>query len=471
LIFVEENSVGGISYDRRLVPSDWRYSAAALGMIRFFKAKDLPFSYQKRDLFYRYEDIAPGENDALYLDFAEEYFDELFHHVVVKRNLKKDPSEETIKLINEKLAGNTVMKKHFKGIKYDGSNKDEILRVLNENRLEILRETFVNGRKLYKKFINPKRFRKEPGSVCRLLGYYVDTGRKLRSLGFGFDKAARTHSDETEFDFIPFAFSKGLESIFINSNIDISGIISSNTLFNSKLLNADEWRGIFYNYTKGSELLNYDVEIVKKGMETDEDKNEYYSSVHLREASLRIFQELHKRGDKELIDKSLKVYIKINENYYIYLMDRVTDCILNLCDLDELIQTLLKQEGYSFATDMMIRINEVIYRKLKRLEEDMEQKKLLNAAAATANGLVKKLKETGSANKIKSYRHKLTSALVANDYDRFIEIMLQLSSYTETSFGFLHELISDFKNNKNLAYAFVNALSENDYKSEASNKD
>lgn len=201
-------------------------------------------------------------------------------------------------------------------------------------------------------------------------------------------------------------------------------------------------------------------------METDGDKNNYYSGVHLRESALRIFRELHERADSELIGKALKVYLKINETYYIYLMNEVTDCILNLCDLDELIQTLLKQKGHSFATAMMIRINEVIYRKLGRLEEGMEHQKLLKAGAATAHGLVKKLKETGSANKIKSYRHKLTSALVANDYDRFIEIMLQLSSYTETAFGFLHELISDFENNKNLAYAFVNALIENDYKSD-----
>ena len=66
--------------------------------------------------------------------------------------------------------------------------------------------------------------------------------------------------------------------------------------------------------------------------------------------------------------------------------------------------------------------------------------------------------EKNLENKMKGYRQKLTSSIVAKDYDRFIEIMLQLSSYTETAFPFLHELIKDFEGNKNLAYEFINNL-------------
>lgn len=96
----------------------------------------------------------------------------------------------------------------------------------------------------------------------------------------------------------------------------------------------------------------------------------------------------------------------------------------------------------------------------------MDKEKYLASSIKTAMSLVAKLKNSGNENKIKTYRHKLTAALVANDSDRFIEIMLQLSSYTETPFVFLHDLIADFDSHKNLAYAFVNALMENDYKSE-----
>ena len=67
-----------------------------------------------------------------------------------------------------------------------------------------------------------------------------------------------------------------------------------------------------------------------------------------------------------------------------------------------------------------------------------------------------------------SYRSKLIGALVANDNDRFIEIMLQLQSYTQVPFEFLHYLIVDFEGNK-IKHDFVNQLNfglENEEKKE-----
>ena len=61
-------------------------------------------------------------------------------------------------------------------------------------------------------------------------------------------------------------------------------------------------------------------------------------------------------------------------------------------------------------------------------------------------------------NKIRAYRQKLASTLVANDQSRFLDVMLQLSSYTEIAFPFMHEVIADFDGNRNLAYDFVNEL-------------
>ena len=70
----------------------------------------------------------------------------------------------------------------------------------------------------------------------------------------------------------------------------------------------------------------------------------------------------------------------------------------------------------------------------------------------------KQLAGRSMKHKIDAYRSKLIGALVANDNDRFIEIMLQLQSYTQVPFNFLHYLIRDFEGNKNLAYDFVNQL-------------
>ena len=51
-------------------------------------------------------------------------------------------SEEQVKLVNQKLKAAVVMKNIFKDIKFTGSNKEEIIELINNNRLEIIKETF-----------------------------------------------------------------------------------------------------------------------------------------------------------------------------------------------------------------------------------------------------------------------------------------------------------------------------------------
>ena len=84
----------------------------------------------------------------------------------------------------------------------------------------------------------------------------------------------------------------------------------------------------------------------------------------------------------------------------------------------------------------------------------------LEGSHYAAKDVVKYFKINKQENKIKIYRQRLANTLVTKDYDRFIEIMLQLSSYTELPFPFLHLLIKDFEENKNQAYNFVNSLIE-----------
>lgn len=98
----------------------------------------------------------------------------------------------------------------------------------------------------------------------------------------------------------------------------------------------------------------------------------------------------------------------------------------------------------------------------------MVNEKGLRGAYASAKEVTSYFKSKKLTNKTNSYRQKLASCIVAKDYDRFIEIMLQLSSYTQMSFGFLHDLIKDFEGNKNLAYEFINSLG--DYNQENSKK-
>lgn len=90
----------------------------------------------------------------------------------------------------------------------------------------------------------------------------------------------------------------------------------------------------------------------------------------------------------------------------------------------------------------------------KNLAEKME------SARISAYKTVQYLKENNGRNKITSYRQKLTSALVAHDYDRVKEILLQLSNYTGEYYSFVFPLYEDFEANKDIAFAFANELIE-----------
>lgn len=487
---------GGKKYNRKLELSDWRYSAAALGMDKFFESMDIDRYKEKRAIYYNIEDVAYNEetNDSKYLMFVEKYFPEMMHHRIVEKLMeKKELNDKEIKYINKILLHKSFLG-IFKEIKYSKKNEPKIKELIDRNRLEIIRGIFRNNTNGYSKFINTKKgyskfdnkgkfelfkdtiYRKNKKTICRLLGFYVDIDRKTNSLGFAFNEKSRTINDEIEFDFIPFAFSKENESVFINNNISWRGLISSNNMVTS-LINTKKAEGmgintLFYNYIGSIEYLGNNVEIIKKSQDI-----EFYESIFLRRQSIEIFKELGREVqiDAKLkpLDITLNRKIETENKYNIDIMQEVTYSIINIAELDNLIDKILnmsqkediikKNKGNidSYLINNLIRVNVSIYKSLKRLEKDMDKDKYLGMAAMSAKSVVEYFKKNTAENKIRSYRQKLTSAIVARDYDRFIEIMLQLSSYTQMAFPFLHKLISDFEVNKNLAYAFVNRLLDN----------
>ena len=133
-----------ISFNRKIEPSDWRYSAAIVGMIRFFQYRNIAYKIEGRYLYYNFEDISGDiNNDRDYLYFAEKRVSDNMHHKEVDIRLNKsDFSKDEISEINKKLEANSVMKKVFKGVKFDGTNNKLIEDFIEENRLEIISNTF-----------------------------------------------------------------------------------------------------------------------------------------------------------------------------------------------------------------------------------------------------------------------------------------------------------------------------------------
>lgn len=456
-------------FNVKLEPSDWRFSAAIVGLLEYFEYIDpLETSYKVEDEYILYNsELITKEN---YLKFVEKKYGENLHHKYVELNLEhynQDNNENDntyiIKSINEKLSGNTIMKKIFKKIKFDGTNRDEILSLVNKHREELILETFRNKSDMYKNYCNTNQLFNENQKYCRLVGYYIDAPKKGKSTGFGFNMSSFVGQDIQEFDFIPFAFINDRESLFINDNYEINRLTSAKQVFQEKI-KADienlelenKYRGIKYSLFKGiiesSDFIEYDVEVIVK----DRDKD-YFETLYIRKQSIDILKKINER---KIDYNSLCFSYKINDNYYIDIYKKVMECILNNTLLDDVIDLLLKEKKNYYTVYQLININDLI-----RGEKIMDDK-IRKIIHACANEVRNKIPE----NKLESYRQKLTSSIIFKDYDRVCQILLQLSGYSDAYFSFADELFMDFEKNKDIAYTFINALGKSNKINENTNK-
>lgn len=455
----------------RLEPSDWRYSAAIVGLIRFFNKMDIPFIKTDDYIEYSESDI----NEENYLKFVEKYYDEELPHKLVEQLLKKDEfTEDDIFLINckihnkavenKKIKGtNTIMKNTFKNVDFDGTNKEELLEVINENRNILIKETFRNKKHMYCNFCNPNMLLEHSGKVCRINGYYVDLGKKGKAISYNFNMETLDAHDEIEFDFIPFAFSSSNPGLFINNNMTIDLLLQSNNIMYSK---EDAKYNLVTNIIKSSHFLNFDVEIISKA--TSYDKDFYFESLYLRKKTINVFKKIKN------FDILHNFRYELYSDFWISIDELVIDSIINELYLDNIIEVLLKnntnsKKNYvnSYKISKIIDINNLIYKEGDDSKMTDEQRGVYGCAKAVVAKFVNEHKE----NKIFTYRQKLISAVVAKDYNRTCDILLQLANYSGISFGFAYKLFENFEENKNLVYTFINALEVKEIKNGGNNNE
>lgn len=459
----------------RLEADDWKDAAAIVGLIRFFDYAQIPYNKEEIEqaketydddseynegldvLKFNAADITDEKLDA----FIEEYFSNDLYHCAAEKALHKASwSKEEIDFINGKLAANTVMKKIFSKQKFDGTNAEDILGLIEENRTAILRETYRNKSNLYNNFCNNTVFRRPKGDTVRLNGYYVDFEKKGKSLSYRYDKRLFSSSDSEFYDFIPFAFTIGRESFFINDNSTIRQLLRSNKLLQDKCReqresqtngNVDTRRILFENIIYASDFLDYDVEIIKKDVNAS-----FFETFFLRRESIAIFRQI----------KNYNVFCRVVRirDEYVPILERVTDAVRNLQLLDGLIEALIKDDTKKKSANNFIltwntiKLNVLIRDKLHIGGENMN--KTMRSAYAGAEKAAAVLKGRNQGNKISSYRTKLLSALLFHDYGKFSEILLSLSNYADVYFPFAYELFEDFEANKDAAYTFVNHFNE-----------
>lgn len=423
-------------FDTRVYPSDWRWSAAIVGVEKYLKNYDIHYN-QTDD----YLEFNSGEiTDEKYLLFAEKYFRESMHHKKVEDLLDAPWDDDRIKAVNEKLSkntsSNTIMLKTFKEIKYSGKNDLEILEIIDRNRLRLIGETFRGGRSLYYNFCNENNLLKEDLNSCRIRGYSIDMPKKGRSIAYMRDTSTFLYSDDKLFDFIPFAFSKTREAFFINNNFSLKQLIKTNSWECHPEKNI---RNNLFN-RNGFNFIDYDVEIICKEREKD-----YFETIYVREKARKIFNQIDKKQSEVLI-KPCKI-----KNEFIKLEKIVTDSVLNEVKLDDLIDVLLKEKNKGYFISHLVKVNELIYR-----GGNMTDKQKI--AYGSAMQIKKVLKNNPS--KIRAYEQRLVSAITLKDYNRVCEILLHLSAYAQVSIGIAVDLFENFEDNKNLAYTFINTLGE-----------
>ena len=137
-----------ISFNRKIEPSDWRYSAAIVGMIRFFQDRNIAYKIEGRYLYYNFEDISGDINDDRdYLYFVEKWFSDkmMYKQLYMKLN-KEEFSEKEITEINklyEKISKSN--KDIFKDIKFDRKNGSIIRELIETNKLELIKEAYCSS--------------------------------------------------------------------------------------------------------------------------------------------------------------------------------------------------------------------------------------------------------------------------------------------------------------------------------------
>lgn len=442
-----------------LEPFDWRYSAAIVGLRKYLEwlgVDEEPNLIITEDTLEYNKKYLDKED---FLKFAEYYFKDDMHHIEIENKLKeKNPTEDKINIVNEKMKANTILKNKFKKIKFDGHNQDEIQNIIDQNREEIICETFRNKNNLYKNYCNPNQLFKDKQECCRLNGYYIDMPKKGKSISYAFDKSNYVGNDIPEFDFIPFAFSGCREKFFINDNVDLNRLQKTNNQWTRTVKSQMEeakqknervnTKRIFIDcLIEAKDFLQSDIEIIVKKPE-----RAYFETLYLRKESLEILKNM------KSYYKAFCFSIKISDDYWINILNEVFDAVVNFTLLDDLINKLLKdsrEEGNSYVISKLLKVNVEI----KKGDEKM--KNTMKAAFACAKQIVDKKdgnKPRVSDTKLKSYCTKLINAIILDDYDQFQKILINLSNYAEVPCGFAYDLFEDFEGNKEIAYTFVNSL-------------
>ncbi len=466
-------------YDTLLLPIEWRFSAALTGLRRFFefvektegkqlycetdREKDGNLTvYSQIDGYIEGIKYNRAElTEKRYLRFCEHFFREDMQHVCAEKILQStsEYSEAQIDRVNSLLTGqeaNTVLKKTFGKCRFDGTNQAAFLEMIEENRLEIIRETFRYKTNLYRNYANTNKLFSERNSHCRLLGYDLDENRKSKSVAYRFDTDSFLAQDCFEFDFIPFAFTNSSpEAFFINNNFSICDLMKCNNnikdemekkevVQDNKIIRDRGRTKLIKVMLQAYDYFDFDVEVIVKKRDANG-----FETFFIRKNALRALKGIYEDH------YDIHFVHQYSSDYYLNVEEEVIHCCVNNLYLDSLLERLLvisrEKEYASVIIHHLLKIN-------IDWKGDADMREIIARAKEDGEHVGKLVTAKSGKNKAKSYKNKLINAIVAHDYDRVLEIMLQMSGYIDNEIGAIYDMLEHKEDCSDIAISFTNAL-------------
>ena len=429
----------------KLLASDWRYASAIVGLKRFFDTLNIKegYSYNEDEFIYNPQFLTKS-NFAQFIDLW--YGTKLKYNEALSLLERNDSFEaETIKNINTLLTQNKVLKDIFGTHKFTGENVEEIKNLIEVNKEIFAINLFSNMKTMYSKYCNKNSLFNDDSGICRLVGYYEDLGKKQKQLCWFFDKTTYSYNDCIEFDFVPFGFSYGYNSCFINCNYDLNSLFKVNDDLKRSIGDKDKpnFADIISSIT---DLISYNCEIIVNKSYSNPDGTidnvGYFSTMLFSNEIIEKIEESKPYLEKLNYIKQKNDFINIKELAYEY--------IANNMNLDRIIVNLFKIEKTNYYIDSLIKINLIINER----NNDMEEK--IKRVKACAYHVKQQLKK----NQVNSFKQKLISAVTYDDKDSVFAILTKLSDTSGVSLSFIYDILENYDDNKTLVYSFINALSD-----------
>ena len=191
------------------------------------------------------------------------------------------------------------------------------------------------------------------------------------------------------------------------------------------------------------DYFDFDVEVIVKKKDANG-----FETFFIRKNALRALKNIYDKHDIHFVHQ-------YSSEHYLNVEEEVIHCCVNNLYLDSLLERLLvisrEKEYVSIIIHRLLKIN-------IDWKGDADMSEITTRAQKAGYHVGQHIIAKSGENKAKSYKNKLINAIVAHDYDRVLEIMLQMSGYIDNEIGVIYDMLEHKEDCSDIAISFTNAL-------------